>query len=422
MVTPGSPPASLLEQLSRPDVWESFYEYKTGLVCPKDLAEELRAFIDSRAYLPVCERIASGEDFPLPKKAVIRKMSSRKKRTVYIYPEPENTVLKLLTWLLLRKYDGIFPSNLYSFRPRVTAKDAVRRLMRIPGIRQMHAYKVDVSNYFNSVPVHRLLPMLEEILGDDSNLYAFLRRLLEEPGAMEKGLPITPPPGEKGIMAGTPLSAFYANVYLMDLDRRFEEAGIPYARYSDDIIVFGKSREEILGYGEQIRAFLTEKELSVNPEKEEFFTPGEGWVFLGFSYRGGVIDIAPATVKKLKQKMRRKARSLQRWRQRNGVEGERAAKAFLRIFNRKLLESPRDSELSWSYWFFPVINTTDSLKEIDAYAQDCVRYLVSGRRTKARYNVRYEDLKALGYRSLVHEYYEGQRDRAGNFPGVSGKK
>jgi hypothetical protein len=61
--------------------------------------------------------------------------------------------------------------------------------------------------------------------------------------------------------------------------------------------------------------------------------------------------------------------------------------------------------LSWSLWYFPVINTVESLREIDRYAQDCLRFLISGRRTKARYNVRYDDLKQLGYRSLVHEYY-----------------
>ena len=92
---------------------------------------------------------------------------------------------------------------------------------------------------------------------------------------------------------------------------------------------------------------------------------------------------------------------------RNGIGGEKAAKAFIRIFNGKLLESPRDNELSWSHWFFPVINTTDSLHVIDQYAQDCLRYLIAGTHTKARFNVRYEDLKALGYCSLVHEYYEG---------------
>ena len=103
--------------------------------------------------------------------------------------------------------------------------------------------------------------------------------------------------------------------------------------------------------------------------------------------------------------MRRKRDSLYRWYRRCGAEGTGAAKAFIRIFNRKLLECAGDNELSWSNWFFPVINTTAGLHEIDIYAQDCIRFLVSGSHTKSRYNVRYSDLKALGYRSLVNAYY-----------------
>ena len=64
--------------------------------------------------------------------------------------------------------------------------------------------------------------------------------------------------------------------------------------------------------------------------------------------------------------------------------------------------------MTWSLWFFPVINTVESLQLIDSYAQDCLRFILSGTRTKARYNVRYEELKALGYRSLVNEYYRDQ--------------
>ena len=103
--------------------------------------------------------------------------------------------------------------------------------------------------------------------------------------------------------------------------------------------------------------------------------------------------------------MRRKARALMRWQDREQRTPEQAAKAFIRIFNRKLLEETDDSDLSWSRWFFSVINTTESLRVIDHYAQDCLRVLLSGTRTKARYNARYEDLKAIGYRSLVHAYY-----------------
>ena len=86
---------------------------------------------------------------------------------------------------------------------------------------------------------------------------------------------------------------------------------------------------------------------------------------------------------------------------------------FIRVFNRKLLEHPADHELRWSHWFFSVINTTESLAVLDRYVQDCLRTLVSGKRTKGRYQVRYDELKALGYRSLVHAYYEHKRDFAG---------
>ena len=394
---------SLLDLLSYRDCWERFYAYKTSLACPKSFTAELRDFIDREAYLPVCERIARGERFPLPKKSVISKMSSGKKRTVYTYPHDENVVLKLLTYLLLRKYDGIFSDNLYSFRPGRSAKDAVRRLMHLPGVGRMYSYKADISNYFNSVPVSRLTPVLEAVMGDDPRLLAFLRSLLAEPCVLSGGETVQE---EKGIMAGTPLSSFYANLYLRELDRYFAGRGIPYARYSDDIILFAPAREEAEAHAAFIRRCLAEHQLALNPDKEHFGTPEEGWTFLGFCCRGSTVDIAPATVRKLKGKMRRKTRALRRWRVRNGLSGEKAAAAFIRIFNRKLLESPTDNELTWSCWFFSVINTAESLRIIDCYAQDCVRYLVSDTRTKARFNVRYEDMKKLGYRNLVHAYYD----------------
>ena len=86
---------SLLDYLSQPECWERFYEYKTSLACPKAFAAELRAFIDERAYLPVCEEYRAGARFPLPRRAVISKMSSQKKRVVYMYPKEETAVLKI---------------------------------------------------------------------------------------------------------------------------------------------------------------------------------------------------------------------------------------------------------------------------------------------------------------------------------------
>ena len=216
---------------------------------------------------------------------------------------------------------------------------------------------------------------------------------------------------EKGIMAGTPISSFYANLFLRGLDEYFCEKGIKYIRYSDDIIVFGNSEEDTEEYAGYIREYLSGRGLSVNPQKEVFSSPEEGWSFLGFSYRRGTVDISSVTVKKIKAKMRRKSRALLRWRERNNISGEKAAAAFIRIFRRKLLESPKDNELSWSFWFFSVINTADSLREIDRYAVDCIRYIITGTRRKSRFRVGYEDIKKLGFVSLVNSYYGDKLNR-----------
>ena len=366
----------------------------------------LSEFVEAQGYLPVVEKIARGESFAPPKKTAISKMSTGKKRIVYTYAEDENWVLKLLTWLLQRKYDHLFATNLYSFRPRKGVRDAVKRLTHTRNIRQMWSYKVDISNYFNSVPVERLLPLLRETLAEEPEICCFLESLLENPLVNDHGTLI---PEEKGIMAGTPISTFLANLYLSHMDHYFAKQGILYARYSDDIIVFGSTEEDREQNAQVILQFLAEAGLCVNPAKEARTAPGEMWTFLGISYRDGIIDVAPVSVDKLKAKMRRKARALVRWQARKGATGENAAKAFIRVFNRKLFENTAEHELTWVRWYFPLINTTYSLKVIDEYSQSCIRYLATGKHTKAAYNFRYEKMKELGYISLVNRYYKQEK-------------
>ena len=154
-----------------------------------------------------------------------------------------------------------------------------------------------------------------------------------------------------------------------------------------------------------IRQFLSEAGLSVNPKKEQYTAPGEPWSFLGIRCQNGTIDLSPVSVEKLKAKMRRKTRALMRWKARKGADGPRAARAFIRTFRRKLFENPVKQELTWARWYFPLITTADSLKILDAYSQQCIRYLATGTRTRAAYNFRYEDMKALGYISLVNRYW-----------------
>lgn len=401
---------NIMSSLSDPGLWQEYLEYKrsSGRLLNRE-EQELSAFIQQQKYLSVVENIRNGGTFPPPKKSAISKMNSTKKRIVYTYPSAENQVLKLLTYLLLRKYDDRFSDNLYSFRAGRTPKDAICRLTRHPGISRMWSYKADISNYFNSIPVDKILPLLERTLAAEPELYRFISSLLTNPLVNDNGKLVSE---EKGIMAGTPISTFLANLYLSELDAHFAAEGILYARYSDDIIVFSPTHEALEDQVAFISRFLSDAGLSLNTNKESRTAPGEAWVFLGFSYHHGVIDIAPASLQKLKAKMRRKARALARWRDRKNTPGENAAKAFIRTFNRKLFEGVPEHDLTWARWYFPVITTADSLKVIDAYAQQCIRTLATATHTKAAYQFRYEDMKKLGYVTLVNRYYSGWAEDA----------
>lgn len=399
----------ILTSLLDESQWQTFLRYKTesGHLSP-DEEKELSEFIRQGRYRLIAESILGGDSFPHPRRTAISKMHSTKKRIVYIYPKDESTVLKLLTFLLLRKYDHLFCPHLYSFRAGRCAKDAIRYLSSRTDIGKMWCYKADISNYFNSIPVERLLPLISDALSDDPELCRFLTGCLSDPYVYDGSQTIQE---RKGIMAGTPFSTFLANLYLSEMDRLFEEKGRIYARYSDDIILFAPTREELHKDIAQIHHILSEAGLSINPDKESTTAPGERWTFLGFSYQDGVIDIAPASVEKLKGKMRRKARSLARWQARKGKDRLHAARAFVKVFNKKLFEKTPDHDLTWARWYFPTITTVDSLHTIDHYAQNCIRYLATGKHTKRAYDFRYEDMKALGYISLVNRFYSFREEK-----------
>lgn len=394
----------ILSSLRSHDIWMDFYAKKAdGGHCGKRELHALQKFIEAQSYLPYADIAQSGGLFYPPKKVAISKVGSDKKRTVYIYPAQERTVLKLITHLLQRKYDHLFAPNLYSFRPGRCVKNAVDYLRKTAGIFQMWAYKVDISDYFNSIPVDRIIAMLHQMLPDDPSLIRFLADLLKNPTVLLDGEPVTDT--AKGIMAGTPISTFLANLYMSELDWNFYHSAVPYARYSDDIIVFAPSEAQLEEKIQYIYSFLKSHGLTVNPKKECKFSPGEPWIFLGFQLSIDRIDVAPVSIEKLKAKMRRKTRALKRWADKKQLPGIHAAKAFIRTFNRKLFENPIDHELTWTRWYFPILTTADSLHRVDQYAQDCIRYLATGTRTKASYNFRYADMKQLGYVSLVNRYY-----------------
>ncbi len=143
----------------------------------------------------------------------------------------------------------------------------------------------------------------------------------------------------KGIPQGTPISAFLANLYLLEFDKFIVEELVSklncfYRRYSDDIAIIFNSVEEFKEWDEKIVNKISETplELKINRQKtvvSEFFMEGNiltcktktelctdfttnhGLKYLGFEYDGKSILLKPASLSKfyreMKMSIRRKA-------------------------------------------------------------------------------------------------------------------
>ena len=390
---------SLLDSLYDPQTWEEYKQYKLfhGHISPRR-QQELEEFISRRLYLPTAKDLC----FSPPEKKTINKSGTQKKRVIYMFPPRQTQVLKLLTHLLY-KYDGAFCKSCYSFRKGITARMAMEDVMGLKNKDSLWVLKLDIHNYFNSMPSKRLVKEFERVITDDPQLLSFLTDLFTADISMCGGQVITE---DRGAMAGVPVSAFCANLYLTDLDRLFESMGVPYFRYSDDILVFAQSRSLAMQYYRTIKQHIESKGLTLNSKKFSLTPPGEPWEFLGFKYHNGEIDLSQASVDKMKAKIKRKAAAVYRRKCRRGTADDKAAKNMIKIFDRKFFAPADEKDFTWSRWFFPVLTTHKGLEEIDRYLVEYIRYIYTGRHYKGNYRISYGHLKALGLRSLVNEYYK----------------
>ena len=106
----------------------------------------------------------------------------------------------------------------------------------------------------------------------------------------------------------------------------------------------------------------------------------------GWSNENGVIDLSDIAKKKIKGKIKRASKKLRRWMIKKDASYERAILAVTRKFNKKFYMVNENSDLTWSLWYFPIINTSEGLHEIDLYMQSCLRYIKTGKHNKKNYN------------------------------------
>ena len=348
---------SIINKILDDATWIEYLEFKKQQSSmSKFEMNELEEYINNKKYKNIISEISTGiYEFSIPEKHLINKLNKAKKRVVYSFEENENMVLKLITYLFSKKYDEKYSDNCYSFRKSKCVKDAIRRITRYPNINELYGYKVDIENYFNSVDVELLLAKLENFICDDAQLFVFLKNILTNHKARFNNQIIDE---RKGMIAGAPISSFLANIFLQDVDEYFKKKNVLYARYSDDIIFFC-TKDQLEENVAALNELLNANKLTINQDKIQYINPHDKWEFLGFSYQDGIIDISDIAQKKIKGKIRRQCRKLRRWMLQKDATSERAIAAVIRNFNKKFYMVENKNKLTWSLWYFPIINTTE---------------------------------------------------------------
>ena len=355
-----------------------------------------RELLDSGEVGGMVDEYAAGRlSLGPPKRRLLNKADGRKK-VVFTFALADELFLKALNKVLQPITAGDHSRLCHSFQPGRGPRTAYREIRKIRGLPGLHCLHLDVSDYFNSIPVEPLLASLPPSIAGDEPLYRLLATTLREERVFCGRELIVD--HHKGVMAGTPLAPLLSNLYLRPLDDAFWDGRVPFLRYADDIIVFGTA-DQVAQHGADIERGLVALGLSINPRKTRLSAPGEPWEFLGLRYGEGSLDLATNTMAKLRRRVRRIAR-----RARGRQDPARLA---VRRLNRRLYGvGGRSTDFTWASWFFPLLTGDASLRRIDGLIQQQLRFAVTGGHSRRNFReVSYEQLRGVGYLPLVSAYH-----------------
>lgn len=384
-----------LSPLSEPAFWEAYLAFHAERhprrTQTREAFDSLLPRQHDLAAAVLSGRYRTGE----PRLVLLNRLDGRRKRVVHVYPRQDELIMKLCC-RLANQYDAQLPDGCHAFRPGRSARTAFSALSRHGNLSRMACIRLDITDFFNAIPPQKALDALPEAIRTDMPLYQLLKETVcpLDTGALA------------GVRPGTPVAPLLANFYLAGFDRKWMTTGWPYARYSDDIILFVPP-EKLSETFAEMRQDLAAQGLCLNAAKSRMHAPGQAWEFLGFSYDHGRIDLCDAAVRKLKNRIRRLARRLNRYRVNRDVPSEKILYYFFRRLNGRLFGyEGRDGRFCWSRWYMPILNTATTLRQLDGFIEEQARYACTGRvRLADRRRIPRKTLQDAGFRTLVSFFY-----------------
>ena len=183
-------------------------------------------------------------------------------------------------------FEADFKEVSFGFRPKRSAKDAVKRIKDNLKAGYTQVYDADLSKFFDTIPHAKLMKLIAQRISDKHTLHLiklWLKAPVNENGRMGGGKR-----NKLGTPQGGVISPLLANIYLNLLDEvssKWEAFRyVKLVRYADDFVLMGKeiSHRTI----ERLKYLLGRMELHVNDEKTKLINAAQVPLsFLGFEFQ-----------------------------------------------------------------------------------------------------------------------------------------
>lgn len=211
-----------------------------------------------------------------------------------------------ITQQLIPIYEQLFSANSYGYRPGRSAKDAIIKVKEYAEQGYTHVVSLDLSRYFDTLNHEMLLNILRRNVKDE-RVIQWIKRYLKS-GVMENGVVMET---EEGSPQGGNISPLLANIYLNEFDQEFQQRGVAFVRYADDIVLLAKSSRAAKRLLESSRKYLEGKlKLKVNQEKSRVVSVYaiRNFKYLGFTLgkngKGTYVRVHGKSWKKMKSKLK----------------------------------------------------------------------------------------------------------------------
>lgn len=284
-------------------------------------------------------------------------------RTVYANEAEDRVLLTVINNVFFKYCKDMIHNHCVSYQIGIGCGKIDQRVVR--DIRKLHVnnskigYKIDLSKYFDSVPIEYIDEVFDNIEKQfgPSAILDLVREYYHDDTLLD--LNKNEIHKYTSLRQGCAIAAFLADAVLYDIDETISNMDVIYYRYSDDILILGDNADVAF---EKISKMLDAKSLSLNPKKVETLDSDHWFTFLGFSIKNTTITLSKKRIKNLQREIEHRT-----IRKKNVNPKTALHSIYMYLYDNSI------TKYGYADGILPIITSKTDIKTLDTFILDCLR-------------------------------------------------